>query len=183
MREWKLIEFNSFSIRGRLGSLTVRLLWIGLFGKKIIIVKIWIDFFWKVLSRHFGLLIIFVVAAVVNYYVVPCFFVFLPIVFLIFFTFLPNTPQFYLQKGQTEVHNFLNHVILTHKQPIYTNKNLKNRTPNKRWNGTKATKEIVNKKKLRWRRSLHDCSCWLRSERKMIKFDLVILVMMFFLCF
>lgn len=62
------------------------------------------------LSRHFGLLIIFVVAAVVNYYVV-CFFVFLPIVFLIFFTFLPNTPQFYLQKGQTKVDNSLNHLI------------------------------------------------------------------------
>lgn len=61
-----------------------------------------IDFFWKVLSRHCGLLIIFIVGAIVDYHVVPCIFAFLPIVFLISFIFLPNTPQYHLQRGSLE---------------------------------------------------------------------------------
>lgn len=48
------------------------------------------------------MLVIYIVGAFVNYYVVPCIFIFLPIIFLFSFIFLPNTPQYYLQKEKNE---------------------------------------------------------------------------------
>lgn len=41
----------------------------------------------------------YVIGALLDYRTIPCIFVFVPIVFAICFTFLPNTPQFHLQKG------------------------------------------------------------------------------------
>lgn len=52
------------------------------------------------LSRNAGILLGYIVGAVLQYRLVPCVFVTFPIVFAIWFAFLPNTPQFYLQKGE-----------------------------------------------------------------------------------
>lgn len=69
---------KNFSIRGRLGSI--------------------LQF-----SRNLGVLCGFIVAAMVEYETVPCIFASVPIIFGISFFFIPNTPQFYLQKGQENV--------------------------------------------------------------------------------
>ncbi|XP_031637651.1 facilitated trehalose transporter Tret1-like [Contarinia nasturtii] len=70
-------EISNDNIRGRLSSFTT-------------------------LSRNVGVLIIFTVGAYVDYHIVPCILIFLPILYLICFTALPNTPQFYLQKGNMQ---------------------------------------------------------------------------------
>lgn len=71
-------EISNDDCRGRLGSLTT-------------------------LSRNIGVLLIFTIGAYADYFTVPCIFIFFPIVFLVCFFILPNTPQFYLHKGRTEV--------------------------------------------------------------------------------
>lgn len=55
------------------------------------------------LSRNFGVLISYTVGAVLPYHMQPCIFIFVPIIFGIWFFFLPNTPQYHLKKGQIEV--------------------------------------------------------------------------------
>lgn len=72
------IGLTTFSIRGKLGSLAT-------------------------LSRNTGVLIMFIVGAVVDYHSVPCIFILFPVVYLILFSLLPNTPQFYLLKGDLQV--------------------------------------------------------------------------------
>lgn len=67
-----------FSIRGRLGSIIQ-------------------------LSRNIGILISYIIGAVVDYKYIPCIFIFIPILYVVCFIFLPNTPQFYLHKQQTQV--------------------------------------------------------------------------------
>lgn len=55
------------------------------------------------LSRNIGILIGFIVGAKLDYEYVPCVFVIIPVIFGSIFVFIPNTPQFLLRKGQTEV--------------------------------------------------------------------------------
>ncbi|XP_055295169.1 facilitated trehalose transporter Tret1-like [Sitodiplosis mosellana] len=52
------------------------------------------------LSRNTGVLIVYILGATIPYKIVPCIFVFIPIIFGILFFFLPNTPQYLLEKGQ-----------------------------------------------------------------------------------
>lgn len=81
----------SFSIRGKLGTLTTT-------------------------ARNFGVLMIFSVGAAVDYQYIPIIFVSLPILYLVCFMSLPNTPQFYLEKEQVQVKQLseLNLSELTH---------------------------------------------------------------------
>lgn len=67
-----------FSIRGRLGSVSH-------------------------LARNAGILIAYIVGTLLEYDIIPCIFVVIPIIFGICFSFLPNTPQFHLQKGNEQV--------------------------------------------------------------------------------
>lgn len=55
------------------------------------------------LSRNMGVLISYILGAVIQYKTVPCVFVLAPIIFGICFSILPNTPQYHLQKGQLKV--------------------------------------------------------------------------------
>lgn len=57
----------------------------------------------SLLLRNFGTLLIFVLGATVDYHTIPCICITIPIIFAICFTLLPNTPQFYLNKGQYQV--------------------------------------------------------------------------------
>lgn len=55
------------------------------------------------LSRNIGILIGFTIGGKLDYQYVPCIFVFIPVIFGLIFVFIPNTPQFLLRKGETEV--------------------------------------------------------------------------------
>lgn len=70
--------FYDFSIRGKLGSFSH-------------------------LTRNIGLLSAYIIGAVVEYKIVPCIFIFIPILFAILFSLLPNTPQYHLHKGNPSV--------------------------------------------------------------------------------
>lgn len=70
------------SIRGRLGSIFL--------------------FF-----RNTGTLIGYILGASVEYEIIPCINVIIPIVFVVVFMMMPNTPQFYLRKGQIQVRNLI----------------------------------------------------------------------------
>lgn len=52
----------------------------------------------------------FVVGAYVDYMMVPCIFIFFPVVYLLFFMTMPNTPQHLLREGkiQVKIHCMLN---------------------------------------------------------------------------
>lgn len=79
---------TGFSIRGRLGSSTQ-------------------------VVRNIGVLLGFIFGASVDYKTIPCISGILPIAFAIIFVMLPNTPRYYLQKGQYQVSQLLNsHEIL-----------------------------------------------------------------------
>lgn len=69
-----------FSVRGRLGS-------------------VWL------FIRNIGVLTAFIFGATLEYRLIPCICVFVPITFAIVFFMLPNTPKFYLHKGHTMVNN------------------------------------------------------------------------------
>lgn len=68
----------NFSIRGRLESITSVL-------------------------RSVGVIVAFILGPTVAYEYIPCIFVVIPILFLITFAMLPNTPQFYIQRGEIQV--------------------------------------------------------------------------------
>lgn len=68
----------AFSVRGRLGCYTP-------------------------LARNIGILFAYIVGAFVSYSTVPCVFIIVPILFAICFSFLPNTPQYHLLKGDLTV--------------------------------------------------------------------------------
>lgn len=55
------------------------------------------------LSRNSGILAAYIVGAFVEYEYVPSVFVIIPVVYLICFILLPNTPQYYIQKNNVEV--------------------------------------------------------------------------------
>lgn len=55
------------------------------------------------MSRNIGILSGYIFGAIVQYKTIPCIFAFVPIIFGVWFYFLPNTPQFYLQKSQLKV--------------------------------------------------------------------------------
>lgn len=55
------------------------------------------------LSRSAGMLVAFIVTAFVDYDVQPYIFIIIPIVYLIKFIVLPNTPQYLLRKNKFEV--------------------------------------------------------------------------------
>lgn len=83
---WTYFEIASFlsnctfihSIRGRLGSIMQ-------------------------LSRNTGILIAYILGAIVDYKSIPCIFIFIPLIYVVCFVFLPNTPQYYLQSNQVQV--------------------------------------------------------------------------------
>ncbi|XP_031622987.1 facilitated trehalose transporter Tret1-like isoform X2 [Contarinia nasturtii] len=52
------------------------------------------------MSRNIGILGGYILGAILQYKTIPCVFAFVPIVFSVWFYYLPNTPQFYLQKSQ-----------------------------------------------------------------------------------
>ncbi|XP_055295469.1 facilitated trehalose transporter Tret1-like [Sitodiplosis mosellana] len=54
------------------------------------------------LARNIGILTAYILGAFVSYYTVPCIFVIVPILFVISFTFLPNTPQYHLLRGESK---------------------------------------------------------------------------------
>lgn len=55
------------------------------------------------LFRNIGILLAFVIGAAADYTVVPCIFILFPLLFVCTFSFLPNSPQFYLLRGENEV--------------------------------------------------------------------------------
>lgn len=73
-------EISNDEVRGRLGSITP-------------------------LSRNVGVLIGYCVGAVVEYQYRPYILVFFPVMFLFWLYSLPNTPQYYLSKGDHSVSN------------------------------------------------------------------------------
>lgn len=77
---WKMKHFVIWfdSIRGRLGSMTNFL-------------------------RNTGILANYILGAVVEYNYIPWINIVVPVIFAIVFIILPNTPQYYLQKGKTQV--------------------------------------------------------------------------------
>lgn len=77
--KFSILSYNS--VRGRLGCYTP-------------------------LARNIGILLAYVVGAAMEYRVIPCIFVVVPILFAIGFATLPNTPQYYLLKGEQKVRFF-----------------------------------------------------------------------------
>lgn len=71
-------EISNNTIRGRLGSIIQ-------------------------LSRNTGILVSYIIGALVDYKYIPCIFIFIPILYVIGFVLLPNTPQFYLQNQRIQV--------------------------------------------------------------------------------
>lgn len=67
-----------FSIRGRLGSSVM-------------------------IFRNIGTLIGYVLGATIEYKLVPCICIIIPIAFIVIFMMIPNTPRYYLHKGQIQV--------------------------------------------------------------------------------
>lgn len=67
-----------FSIRGRLGSLTP-------------------------LFRNIGVLISYIISGTVKYQNIPAILIFIPILYMVFLFFLPNTPQYHLQTENIKV--------------------------------------------------------------------------------
>lgn len=53
--------------------------------------------------RNFGILFGYTLGATLGYSLIPCISIILPIIFVICFALLPNTPQFYLEKGEYRV--------------------------------------------------------------------------------
>lgn len=72
------VLFSQFSIRGRLGSLIQ-------------------------VTRNSGILIAYIVGAIVDYRHIPFVFIIIPLVYAVGFSFIPNTPQYYLKKNQIQV--------------------------------------------------------------------------------
>ncbi|XP_055302943.1 facilitated trehalose transporter Tret1-like, partial [Sitodiplosis mosellana] len=70
-------EISNDDIRGRLGSVTL-------------------------VMRNIGILIAYILGATINYFQMPIVCVSVPIIFMILFLMLPNTPQYFLQRGQTK---------------------------------------------------------------------------------
>lgn len=58
--------------------------------------------------RNLGVLFGYVLGASIEYKYIPCICIVFPIIFVIVFTFLPNTPKFHLERGHTKVCNPLN---------------------------------------------------------------------------
>lgn len=77
---WKINRFI-FSVRGRFGAILP-------------------------CARNSGILIAYIAGALITYKYTTYFFIFIPIIYLIWIHFLPNTPQFYLKKDQFQVSDF-----------------------------------------------------------------------------
>lgn len=60
------------------------------------------------MTRNFGILFAYIFGAILQYKTVPYVFGAVPIVYAIWFYFLPNTPQFLLQKSKLKVRHDLN---------------------------------------------------------------------------
>lgn len=72
------------------------------------------------ISRVIGVLVAFIVNAVVDYEYVPCIFIFIPFLYAILFMLLPNTPQYYLQKNQDQVSMAIFLLILNNVKLFYS---------------------------------------------------------------
>lgn len=53
--------------------------------------------------RNLGVLNGFILGAFINYAYVPCICIIFPIVFMVVFSILPNTPQYHLHRGRIQV--------------------------------------------------------------------------------
>lgn len=80
-----LIDLSVSSIRGTLGSIAP-------------------------LSRNAGMLTSYVLGALLDYDQLPYVFIIIPIVYMINFIFLPNTPQYLVKRGEFEVYR---HIMTT----------------------------------------------------------------------
>lgn len=58
-------------------------------------------------ARNIGILIAYILGPLLPYKIVPCVYVTVPIVFVIWFAFFPNTPQFHLKQGNFQVSHFM----------------------------------------------------------------------------
>lgn len=73
-------EISNDRIRGRLGSITP-------------------------LARNVGVLIAYIVGATVEYDIIPAILIYIPIFYMVFLFFLPNTPQYHLQTENIKVND------------------------------------------------------------------------------
>lgn len=53
--------------------------------------------------RNLGVLNGFILGAFINYAYIPCICIIFPIVFMVVFSILPNTPQYHLHRGRIQV--------------------------------------------------------------------------------
>lgn len=79
--QMKFIVNYGISVRGRLGSILP-------------------------LARNSGILIAFIAGALIKYEHRPYVFIFIPIIYLVWVFFLPNSPQFYLKNNKFQVSTF-----------------------------------------------------------------------------
>lgn len=89
-----------FSVRGRLGSI------LPLVSSSSWSLVILINHWRRFQARNSGILIAYIAGALITYKCRPYFFILVPIIYLIWVYFLPNTPQFYLKKNQFQVSHF-----------------------------------------------------------------------------
>lgn len=61
------------------------------------------------LFRNIGILLAYVIGAAADYTVVPCIFVLVPLLFVCSFSFVPNTCQFHLLRGENDVRALIIH--------------------------------------------------------------------------
>lgn len=59
----------------------------------------------SLLARNSGTLAGYILGACLEYDQIPYVCVFLPVIYLVVFAFLPNTPRYYLYKGENYVRN------------------------------------------------------------------------------
>ncbi|XP_055295471.1 facilitated trehalose transporter Tret1-like isoform X2 [Sitodiplosis mosellana] len=52
------------------------------------------------ITRNIGILVAYILGAFIDYETIPCIFLSIPIIFGVWFSLLPNTPQYLLQKAQ-----------------------------------------------------------------------------------
>lgn len=65
----------------------------------------------SMLSWNIGALIAYILGAFVEYHYIPYICITMPIIFAVIFIMLPNTPRYYLAKGEIQVKQSFIHVV------------------------------------------------------------------------
>lgn len=71
--------------------------------------------------RNIGILVSYIMGATIDYYAIPCISIVFPVIFLVIFLMFPNTPQYHLQRNQTQVShskNELDHTFFSKSEPF-----------------------------------------------------------------